>query len=158
MGSLLTAHPNDPLNSSIHTRYDGTRVHSTEGRGGEAAYSAVYLLQSVIDNVDVGILLIEKEGGIAFWNNTFLVQSNVPPFVIMNCKNIYALQNCAQWSGLSLSMAGERTQIVHDNLVVERNIAILPDGNTLCTFTNVTSQHHYAETLKQKISSVIGEF
>lgn len=110
------------------------------------------LLQSVIDNVDVGILLIEKEGGIAFWNNTFLVQSNVPPFVIMNCKNIYALQNCAQWSGLSLSMAGERTQIVHDNLVVERNIAILPDGNTLCTFTNVTSQHQYAETLKQNES------
>lgn len=110
------------------------------------------LLQSLIDSVDVGILLIDKEGGIAFWNNTFLTQANVPQYVLVNSKNIYALQNHQQWSGLNLKPEGPRTQIIHDNLVVERNITQLPDGNTLCTFTNVTSQHHYAETLKHNES------
>jgi len=110
------------------------------------------LLQSLIDNIDVGILLIDKEGGIAFWNNTFLTQSNVPQHVLVNSKNIYALQNNRHWSGLNLNPVGPSTQIIHEQLVVERNITTLPDGNTLCTFTNVTSQHHYAETLKQNES------
>lgn len=110
------------------------------------------LLQSLIDNVDVGILLINKGGGVAFWNNTFLTQSNVSKYTLFDCKNIYTLQMHADWSGLKLDQGGATTQIINENLVVDRRITMLPDGNTLCTFTNVTSQHKYAETLKQNES------
>ncbi|WP_420936041.1 ATP-binding protein [Alteromonas sp. A081] len=110
------------------------------------------LLQSLIDNIDVGILLIKRNGEIIFWNRTFLVQSNVSPSVLINCNNIYALQNAEGWNGLNFDADGPNTQIVNDNLVVDRDITALPDGNILCTFTNVTSQHQYAETLKQNES------
>jgi PAS domain S-box-containing protein len=110
------------------------------------------LLQSLIDNIDVGILLLKQDGDIAFWNRTFLLQSNVAPHVLVACHNIYALQMSKGWSGLNLNPTGPSTQIISDDLVVERNITALPDGNTLCTFTNVTSQHHYAETLKHNES------
>lgn len=107
------------------------------------------LLQSLIDNIEVGILLIHQGGEIAFWNDTFLSQSNLPVQLLINCRNIYALQNCENWSGLNLQTDADNIQIISDDLVVERNITVLPDGNTLCTFTNITSQHHHAETMKQ---------
>lgn len=110
------------------------------------------LLQSLIDNVDVGILLINQEGGVAFWNDTFITQSNLSKQAMFDCKNIYSLQMHSDWSGLNLENGGDTTQIINENLVVDRRITLLSDGNTLCTFTNVTSQHQYAETLKQNES------
>lgn len=110
------------------------------------------LLQSLIDSVDLGILLVNKSGRIEFWNNAFLRYTNIAQRTIESCYTIYALHKYTNLSGLSLDPSGEKTQILNENLVVERNITMLSNGNTLYTLTNITSLYQYQQTLKQNES------
>jgi PAS domain S-box-containing protein len=107
------------------------------------------LLQNLIDNIDVGILLVDKVGDITFWNQTFLTQITLSQEELAACKNIYALQTLTKTTKLILDRMGPKTHIIRDDLVVDRQITRLPNGNTLYTFTNITSQYKYAQTLKQ---------
>lgn len=106
------------------------------------------LLQNLIDNIQVGILLLNKNNEIEFWNQTFLAQANISNYQINQANDIGKLQQkTSLLLETSFTLRPRPVQIIHQELVVERNAIRLPNGQVLLTFTDITSQYKYSESL-----------
>lgn len=106
------------------------------------------LLQSLIDSIQVGILLLNKNHEIEFWNQTFLAQAGISNYQITNANDIAKLQQkTSLLLETSINQPRKPVQIIHEELVVERNAIRLLNGQVLLTFTDITSQYKYSESL-----------
>lgn len=107
------------------------------------------ILQSLINNIDVAILRVKWNDEIEFWNNTFLLHARLSSNDMAACRTLTELINTKTLNGLDVSEHGPDIQHAGDSSIVQRKITKLTYGSTLYTFTDVTSQYVYAETLKE---------
>lgn len=106
------------------------------------------ILQSLIDNIKVGILRVQRSGELEFWNNTFLSYSGLSNAQLLSCKTLEKLTVVLSKSGLNLNQEESSVQHVRDDLILEREVSLINDA-LLFTFKDITSQHNYAETLRE---------
>lgn len=107
------------------------------------------ILQSLINNIDVAILRVKWNDEIEFWNNTFLQYAGLSSIEIASYRTLSELINSKTLNGLDFSEKGSDIQNVGESSIVQRKTTTLTHGSTLYTFTDVTSQYVYAETLKE---------
>ncbi len=106
------------------------------------------ILQSLIDNIKVGILRVKRTGELEFWNNTFLRYSGLTNSQLLTCKTLPVLSEKHNLNGIKLDQDQSRVQHVGENLILERDVSLVNDA-LLYTFKDITSQYQYAENLRE---------
>ena len=109
------------------------------------------ILQSLIDNIKVGILRVKKTGELEFWNDTFLRYTRLSTSQLLHCKTLVKLTEEFSLNGLKLNQGESHVQHIGEDLVVEREVTLINDS-LLYTFKDITSQYEYAETLRERES------
>lgn len=106
------------------------------------------ILQSLIDNIKVGILRVKKSGELEVWNNTFINYSGLSNTQLLSCKTLSKLSDMLSQNGLKLNQDESSVQHVREDLILEREVSLINDA-LLFTFKDITSQYQYAESLRE---------
>lgn len=106
------------------------------------------ILQSLIDNLKVGILRVKKTGELEFWNETFLRYAKLSSSQIISSKTLPQLVMNNTLNGLKFESNESEVQIISDSLILERDVTVINE-TLLYTFTDITSQYRYAQTLSE---------
>ncbi|MDX1633304.1 MAG: NahK/ErcS family hybrid sensor histidine kinase/response regulator [Marinobacter sp.] len=136
---------------------DITDVKNTEtARREEALAEKTRLLQSTVDNLSQGVVLVNREGYPEIWNDRFLSliglradrMSTERTFAeLMAAPEVPLLTPPVQ--GLDGSRALEEVYRRSDGTVIEIKTHPMPDGGFVNTYTDITERYRYAETLKE---------
>ncbi len=109
------------------------------------------ILQSLIDNLKVGILRVKKTGELEFWNQTFLRYSRLSSSGLSSSTTLPELVSNHTLNGISFDPQDSKVQIISDTLILERDVTVINE-TLLYTFTDITSQYKYAQTLSENES------
>lgn len=108
------------------------------------------LLQSLVDNISQGVVLISSQQQIEVWNNRFAQISQLSPILL---KEKPYFSNISNLTELDLASKKEHTyyvQTLSNGTVVEIRDHHLQNGKLIKTYTDITERHRYAESLKKK--------
>ena len=107
------------------------------------------LLQSLVDNLSQGVILISSQQQIEVWNNRFAQISQLSPLLL---KDKPYFSNICNLTELDLEPKKEHAyhvQTLSNGTVVEIRDHHLSNGKLIKTFTDITERHRYAESLKK---------
>jgi len=113
-----------------------------------------HLLQSLIDNLSQGIVLISSNKHVEVWNNRFSQFSQISQETLNrkpSCEEI------TQSTELILEPKSDveqdySIQSLSNGIVLEIREHHLNNGKLIITYTDITERHHYAESLQQSES------
>lgn len=113
------------------------------------------LLQSTVDNLSQGVVLVNHEGTLELWNDRFLELTGVdesqaaarPPFATLALCHNNILQHALTAKQQGEALASE--QRIHNGRVIEVRTHPMPSGGFVNTYTDITERHRYAETLRE---------
>jgi len=107
------------------------------------------LLQSLVDNLSQGVILISSQQQIEVWNERFAQISQLAPN-LLNGKPYF--NNIINLTELDLQTATGHdcyVQTLSNGTVLEIRDHHLNNGKLIKTYTDITEQHRYAESLKK---------
>ncbi|MFT5298319.1 MAG: PAS domain-containing protein, partial [Colwellia sp.] len=107
------------------------------------------LLQSLVDNLSQGVVLISSQQQIEVWNNRFAQISQLS-LILLKGKPYFS--NISNLTELDLEPKKEQAyhvQILSNGTVVEIRDHHLSNGKVVKTFTDITERHRYAESLQK---------
>jgi PAS domain S-box-containing protein len=108
-----------------------------------------FLLQSLVDNLSQGVVLISSQQQIEVWNNRFAQISQLSPILL---KEKPYFSNISNLTELDLAPKKEHAyyvQTLTNGTVVEIRDHHLKNGKLIKTYTDITERHRYAESLKK---------
>jgi PAS domain S-box-containing protein len=132
------------LYSDITALKNAENVRYEEGMANKS-----YLLQSLVNNLSQGVVLISSQKQIEVWNNRFAQISQLSP-ILLNEKPYFS--NLRNLTELDLEPKKEHAyyvQILSNGTVVEIRDHHLKNGKLIKTYTDITERHRYAESLKK---------
>jgi len=107
------------------------------------------MLQSLVDNISQGVVLISSQQQIEVWNNRFAQISQISPILL---KEKPYFSNISNLTELDLAPKKEHAyyvQTLSNGTVVEIRDHYLQNGKLIKTYTDITERHRYAESLKK---------
>lgn len=109
------------------------------------------LLQSLIDNLSQGVVLISSVNQIEVWNNRFAQMSQLSPNQLSSMPYFANLKNLTE---LDLdehprNKDGFYVQILTNGTVLEIRDHRLINGKLIKTYTDITVRHRYAESIEK---------
>ncbi|MDX1800864.1 MAG: NahK/ErcS family hybrid sensor histidine kinase/response regulator [Marinobacter sp.] len=135
---------------------DITDIKKTEtARREEALAEKTRLLQSTVDNLSQGVVLVNQAGYPEIWNDRFLSLSGLSAEQVDVEHQFTELMAVSNVPLLAPGISGADSQsleLVHrqsDGTVVEIKTHPMPDGGYVNTYTDITERDRYAETLKE---------
>jgi len=126
---------------------DITKLKEREEAKREAALaSKSKLLQSTVDHLSQGVVLINPKGELELWNDRFAELAQLSP---EHCLGELTFQEiCRDKNWLSAS-TGASEQFLNDGRVLEVKAHPVASGGVVNTYTDITERHRYAETLRE---------
>ncbi|MGD8233650.1 NahK/ErcS family hybrid sensor histidine kinase/response regulator [Vibrio sp. TRT 1302] len=110
-------------------------------------------LQSLVDNLSQGVMLISQHNRVEVWNQRFLEISKLSSQTLRVKPFISNLSNATELDLKPLTEnRGSYVQTLSNGDVVEIKDHRLSNGKLIKTFSDITSSHRYAESLKQSES------
>lgn len=135
---------------------DITDIKKTEtARREEALAEKTRLLQSTVDNLSQGVVLVNQAGYPEIWNDRFLSLSGLSGELVdveQQFTELMAVSNVPLLAPGISAAGSESLELVHrqpDGTVVEIKTHPMPDGGFVNTYTDITERDRYAETLKE---------
>ena len=107
------------------------------------------LLQSLVDNLSQGVVLISSQQQIEVWNNRFAQISQLSPILLKEKPFFSHLSNLTELDLEPKKTHAYHVQILSNGTVVETRDHRLTNGKLIKTFTDITERHRYAESLKK---------
>lgn len=107
------------------------------------------LLQSLIDNLQQGVILTDAFGDVQVWNKQFLKLSQLQPLTQYPSLNVQYLCDQTELQIARLTVNDVFTQILSDGTVIEIRHHRLENGQVIKTYNDITKRHQYAESLKE---------
>jgi PAS domain S-box-containing protein len=114
------------------------------------------LLQSTVDNLSQGVVLINAAGRVEIWNDLFLRMTGLTPEDLRDSPRFERLMNDSEVALLtprSRNAVGdpltELTQELSDGRVIEIRTHALSGGGYVNTYTDITEHSRYADTLRE---------
>jgi PAS domain S-box-containing protein len=132
------------LYSDITALKNAENVRYEEGMANKSL-----LLQSLINNLSQGVVLISNQQKIEVWNNRFAQISQLSP-ILLNENPFFS--NISNLTELDLKPKKEHAyyvQTLSNGTVVEIRDHHLKNGKLIKTYTDITERHRYAESLKK---------
>ncbi len=133
---------------------DITRIKQAEADRFEAAMAEKSrMLQTLIDNLSQGVLMVDANGDIQIANRRFTEMTGLEEEVL----NAHRMSRVQKRTPLELDnrveegghQSGSRRQILEDGRVIEVRSHAMGDGGYVNTYTDITQGHLYAETLRE---------
>jgi PAS domain S-box-containing protein len=173
LGIIRHVHPGDAQNvNPIYKLSNGRWVQLNERRTIEGGWVMLYsditdlktaenvryeegmankslLLQSLVNNLSQGVVLLSSQHQIEVWNNRFAQISQLSP-ILLNEKPYFS--NLINLTELDLGPKREHAyhvQCLSNGTVVEIRDHHLKNGKLIKTYTDITERHRYAESLKK---------
>lgn len=108
------------------------------------------LLQSLVDNISQGVVLVSYNGQIEVWNKRFSELSQLSPHILRSSPFFHNLQGLTEIDLQSKSSTDKDfyVQTLANGTVLEIRDHLLVSGQRIKTFTDITQRHRYAESLK----------
>jgi len=108
-----------------------------------------FLLQSLVDNLSQGVVLISSQQQIEVWNNRFAQISQLSPILLNEKPYLSNIRNLTE-----LDLEPKKSHVYHvqtlsNGTVVEIQDHHLNNGKLIKTFTDITERHCYAESLQK---------
>tara|TARA_R110000744_G_scaffold2262_30_gene9274 strand:- start:2918 stop:5488 length:2571 start_codon:yes stop_codon:yes gene_type:complete len=173
-GFIKRATPGSEQNSPVYQLSDGRWFQLNERRTSEGGWVMLYtditeikqaesaryeqgmtqkslLLQSLIDNLSQGVVLISSTNQIEVWNNRFAQMSQLSPNQLRSMPYFQHLTNLTE---LDLGVHprnkdGFDVQVLTNGTVLEIRDHRLINGKLIKTYTDITVRHRYAESLEK---------
>lgn len=136
---------------------DITDIKNTETARRELALAEKSrLLQSTVDNLSQGVVLVNEAGYPEIWNHGFLALTGLDatristhsPFAAIMASSALPLP-AARSDGTERVAREEQVHRQKDGTVLEIKTHPMPDGGFVNTYTDITERYRYAETLKE---------
>jgi len=176
-GIISQAYPGDADNSPVYKLSDNRWFQLSERRTREGGWVMLYtditalkvaeseryekamaqkskLLQNLVDNLSQGIILISRNNQVEVWNQRFVEMSKLSPQMLRSMPYFSQLQNATELD-LEPKSNDENdyyVQILSSGTVLEIRDHRLNNGKLIKTFTDITTRHNYAESLKKSES------
>ena len=136
---------------------DITEVKNSETvRREQALAEKSRLLQATVDNLSQGVVLVNPDGRPEIWNDQFLRLTGVPAGRVSTDRCLLELMAGSDMPLLhpdtgrqGMDRFVEQVHRRADGKVIEIKTHLMPDGGFVNTYTDITEQHQYAETLKE---------
>ncbi|WP_228752822.1 NahK/ErcS family hybrid sensor histidine kinase/response regulator [Marinobacter sp. CA1] len=130
--------------------------HSENLRREQALAEKSRLLQSAVDNLSQGVVLVSPDGCPEIWNDRFLGLTGLSPQQVSSDTDLSAVMADASVP-LLLPAPGPAAEApyaeqIHrraDGLVLEIKSHPMPGGGFVNTYTDITESYRYAETLAE---------
>ncbi|RJX75623.1 PAS domain S-box protein [Vibrio sinensis] len=171
-GIISQAYPGDAHHNPVYKLSDNRWFQLSERRTREGGWVMLYtditalkaaeseryeeamankskLLQNLVDNLSQGVVLISSHNQIEVWNKRFIEMSKLSPNMLRSMPYFSNLQNSTE---LDLEPKFENdsyVQTLTNGTVLEIRDHRLKNGKLVKTFTDITTSHRYAETLKK---------
>ncbi|BES73279.1 PAS domain-containing protein [Marinobacter nanhaiticus D15-8W] len=130
---------------------DITDLKNTEDERRERALAEKsQLLQSAVDNLSQGVVLVNDRGAPEIWNDRFIELTGLSPHQVStetSFERLMALSETPLLTPDSLSNALEHRR--QDGRVLEIRTHPMADGRYVNTYTDITERYRYAETLRE---------
>jgi len=172
-GIIQHAHPSDKHgNKTIYKLSDGRWFQLNERRTIEGGWVMLYsditalktaenvryekgmtnkslLLQSLIDNLSQGVILISNHKQIEVWNERFAQISQLAPNLLNEKPYFNNIINLTELDLQTETGHDCYVQTLSNGTVLEIRDHHLNNGKLIKTYTDITEQHRYAESLKK---------
>ncbi|OLQ84327.1 hybrid sensor histidine kinase/response regulator [Vibrio ponticus] len=174
-GIISHAYPGDENNNTVYKLADNRWFQVTERRTREGGWVMLYtditalkvaetaryehgmaqkskLLQNLVDNLSQGVILISGNGQIEVWNKQFVSMSGIS---VGRLRSSPFLENLESSTELDLSLKQSHNnqaysvQTLANGTVIEVRNHYLTNGKIIKTYTDITSAHHYAQSLRE---------
>jgi len=107
------------------------------------------LLQSLVDNLSQGIVLISNRQQIEVWNKRFSQISQLSPNLLNEKPYFNNIVNLTELDLQTKNIHGVYVQSLSNGTVLEIRNHHLNNGKLIKTYTDITERHRYAESLKK---------
>ena len=108
-----------------------------------------FLLQSLVDNLSQGVVLISSQQQVEVWNKRFAKISQLSPILLKENPYFSTLSNLTELDLKPKKQHASHVQTLSNGTVVEIRDHHLKNGKLIKTYTDITEQHRYAESLKK---------
>lgn len=172
-GIISHVHPGDAYNiNPVYKLSDGRWFQLNERRTIEGGWVLLYsditalktaenvryeqgmankslLLQSLIDNLSQGVILISSRMQVEVWNNRFAQISQLSPNLLNEKPYFSNISNLTELDLKPKTADGYYVQTLSNGTVLEIRDHHLTNGKLIKTYTDITKRHRYAESLKK---------
>jgi len=172
-GIIRHVHPGDSQNSNpVYKLSNGLWFQLKERRTREGGWVMLYsditalktaenvryeegmankslLLQSLINNLSQGVVLISRQQQIEVWNNRFAQISQLSPLLLNDSPFFSTLSNLTELDLEPKKEHAYHVQTLSNGTVVEIRDHHLKNGKIIKTYTDITERHRYSESLKK---------
>ena len=107
------------------------------------------LLQSLVNNLSQGVVLLSSQRHIEVWNNRFAQISQLSPILLNEKPYLLNLNNLTELDLEPKKEHAYHVQTLSNGTVVEIRDHHLKNGKLIKTYTDITERHRYAESLKK---------
>lgn len=107
------------------------------------------LLQSLVDNLSQGVVLISSQQQIEVWNKRFAQISQLSPLILKEKPYFSNINNLTELDLEPKKEHAYHVQTLSNGTVLEIRDHHLNNGKLVKTFTDITERHRYAESLKK---------
>jgi len=107
------------------------------------------LLQSLVDNLSQGIVLISNRQQIEVWNKRFSQISQLSPNLLNEKPYFNNIVNLTELDLQTKNIHGVYVQSLSNGTVLEIRNHHLNNGKLIKTYTDITERHRYAESLEK---------
>jgi PAS domain S-box-containing protein len=107
------------------------------------------LLQSLVNNLSQGVVLLSSQRHIEVWNNRFAKISQLSPILLNEKPYLLNLNNLTELDLEPKKEHAYHVQTLSNGTVVEIRDHHLKNGKLIKTYTDITERHRYAESLKK---------
>ncbi|ACA86527.1 hybrid sensor histidine kinase/response regulator [Shewanella woodyi] len=176
-GIISQAYPGDADNSPVYKLSDNRWFQLSERRTREGGWVMLYtditalkvaeseryekamaqkskLLQNLVDNLSQGVVLISSHDQVEVWNKRFVEMSKLSTQKLRSMPYFTNLQNSTELElePKSNTQDDHYVQTLSNGSVIEIRDHRLKNGKLIKTFTDITTRHRYAESLKKSES------
>ncbi len=176
-GIISQAYPGDADHSPVYKLSDNRWFQLSERRTREGGWVMLYtditalkvaeseryeqamaqkskLLQNLVDNLSQGVILISSHDQIEVWNKRFVELSKLSNQMLRSKPYFSNLQNLTELDLKPKSNGSDccYVQTLSNGTVLEIRDHRLNNGKLIKTFTDITTSHRYAESLKKSES------
>ncbi|MBW8184692.1 PAS domain-containing hybrid sensor histidine kinase/response regulator [Shewanella nanhaiensis] len=176
-GIISQAYPGDADNSPVYKLSDNRWFQLNERRTREGGWVMLYtditalkvaeseryekamaqkskLLQNLVDNLSQGVVLISSHDQVEVWNKRFVEMSKLSTQKLRSMPYFTNLQSSTELElePKSNTQEDHYVQTLSNGSVIEIRDHRLKNGKLIKTFTDITTRHKYAESLKKSES------
>ncbi|MDP2561576.1 PAS domain-containing hybrid sensor histidine kinase/response regulator [Psychrobium sp. 1_MG-2023] len=174
-GIIRQAYPGDADTSPVYQLNDGRWFQLNERSTVEGGWVMLYtditalkvaesarferaieqksqMLQSLVDNLSQGVVLVNGDNKVEIWNKRFSEISHLSPSILGNTPYFNTLQSLTELDLLSKSSEGEAfyVQELSNGMVVEVREHAISNDQLVKTYTDITERHQYAVSLERR--------